>query len=104
MNFDKELSEDSVERISVDYQRGDYGGCRGIVVRFDNVELIRRGDYVIERVSPCEGLTVFCEAMKRANARTLKRWENGVESIKETLFDLWRLGQRYEICTALANI
>ena len=104
MNFDKEIGENKVVRISVDYQRGDYRGRRGIFVRFDNITLIRRDDYTMEQWSPCDGFSVFCEAMKRANAKTLKKWEDGVEAIKNKLLDHWRLDQRDAICTTLSNI
>ncbi|MBD5381908.1 hypothetical protein [Clavibacter sp.] len=102
MTFDKEINNDNVIRISVDYSRGDYGGKRGIFVRFDNLELIHRGDYVIERGYPYDGMNVFCEALKRANTKTLKRWCDTVNSIKEKLFELWQLGDRDAIVSELS--
>lgn len=104
MIFDKELSNNKVSRISVDYSRGDYNGKRGIYVSFDDLQLIYRGDYVIERGCPMDGMRVFCENMKRANAKTLKKWEDGVNSIKEKLFEHWSQGHRDAICCELANI
>lgn len=104
MNYDKENGENKVTRISVQYQRGDYGGRRGIVVRFDDIELIRRGNYVIERGFPMDGMNVFCEEMKRANAKILKKWEDGIERVKDVLFAYWAQGKREAICNILTSI
>lgn len=104
MNFDKEQNDKKVTRISVDYSHGNYGGRRGIFVRFDDLELIHHGDFVIERGCPFDGMSVFCEQMARANAKTLKKWVDAVDAIKEKLFEYWERGQRDAICCELANI
>ena len=104
MNYDKELSNNKVTRINVDYSRGDYNGRRGIFVRFDNIEIIHHGNYAIERGCPMDGMSVFCEPMARANAKTLKKWEDAVNRAKETLFELWNAGDRDGILCELGRI
>lgn len=104
MIFDKELSNNKVARITVDYSRGDYNGKRGIFVRFDNLEILNHNGRVMERWSPYYGISVFCESMKRANAKTLKKWEDAINAIKETLFEAWTLDNRGDIYRELGLI
>lgn len=105
MKYDKVIGENRIARINVEYSRGDYNGKRGIVVNFDNIELLRRdGGFVIEKYCPIDGLRVYCEAMKRANAKILKKWTDGVGRFKDTLFDYWAQENRDAICNILASI
>lgn len=105
MKYDKEIGENRIARINVEYSRGDYNGKRGIIVNFNNIDLIRRdGGFVIEQYCPGDGFGVYCEAMKRANAKILKKWTDGIERIKDILFDYWAKGNRDALCNVLASI
>lgn len=104
MNFDKTINDNEVIRINVDYSKGSCGGRRGIFVSFDNFEIIYRGDWAIERGCPMDGMRVFCESMKRASAKTLKKWEEAVCANKERLFALWQANDRDGICAELGRI